>query len=89
MSDYNFNKIKEKVDDSLLNNLSPKVNGKKIPYVHLQQFLQDIFDGKFNKTKEAKKYYSKNIYDKYERKKRSLNTDASKKMKKWQMFMTK
>ena len=80
MTDFNFNKIKEKIDDFVVNNLCPKVNGKKIAYVHLQQFLQDILDGKFNNTREVKEYYSKNIYDKYERKIRSLNTEASKKM---------
>ena len=80
MSDYDFNKIKEKVDDSVVSNLGPKVNGKKIACVHLQQFLQDILDGKFNNTREAKEYYSKNIYDKYERKIRSLNIEAFKKM---------
>ena len=53
---------------------------KKIVYVHLQQFLQDILEGKFNNTREVKEYYSKNIYDKYDRKIRSLNTEASKKM---------
>ena len=53
---------------------------KKIAYVRLQQFLQDILEGKFNNTREVKEYYSKNIYDKYDRKIRSLNTEASKKM---------
>ena len=53
---------------------------KKIAYVRLQQFLQDILEGKFNDTREVKEYYSKNIYDKYDRKIRSLNTEASKKM---------
>ena len=80
VSDYDFTKIKEKLDDSVVNNLGPKVNGKKIAYIHLQQFLQDMLDGKFNNTTEVKEYYSKNIYDKCERKIRSLNTEASKKM---------
>ena len=78
MSNYNFNKIKEKIDDSVVNNLGPKLNGKKIAHVHLQYFLQDILDGKFNNTREVKEYYSKNIYDKHERKIRRLNTEASK-----------
>ena len=69
VSDYNFNKIKLKIDDSVVNNLGPQVNGKKIAYVHLQQFLQDILDGKFNSTREVKESYSRNIYDKYEREK--------------------
>ena len=69
VSDYNFNKIKEKIDDSVVNNLGPKVNGKKIAYVHLQQFLQDILDGRFINTREVKKYYCKNIYEKYQKNK--------------------
>ena len=64
----------------MVNNLGRKVNGKKIAYVYLQQFSQDILDGKFDNTREAREYYSKNIYDKYERKIRSLNTEASKKI---------
>ena len=35
VSDYNVNKMKEEIDDSVVNNLGPKVNGEKIAYVHL------------------------------------------------------
>ena len=77
----NFDKIKKGVDDSVNKNLEPKLDGKRISLslVHLQSFLQDILNGKLNYIKEVKKYYSKNVYDKYE-KKENLNTKSTKEM---------
>ena len=68
------------IDDSVANNLGPKVGGKRTVSSHLKQFLQDILLGKFNNAREAKEYYAKNIYYKYEKKIRDLNTNAAKEM---------
>ena len=56
---YIFNKIKKEVDDSVIKKLGPKINKKKIAYIHLKHFLQDVLLGKFNDTKQPKEYYNK------------------------------
>ena len=78
INDYAFNKLKDEINDAVNKNLGPKISGKKTTYVHLQDFLQDILNGKFNDRKDAKTYYTDNIYDRYERKIRELNTRAAK-----------
>ena len=54
------------VDDAVENKKGPKVDGKKITYHHLHDFLQDILNKKFNDREEARKFYVENILNKYE-----------------------
>ena len=42
--------------------------------------MQDLLNKKFNDREDAKEYYIKNAYDKYERRIRELDTKAVKKM---------
>ena len=50
-------------------------------YLPLQEFLQSIFDGRFNNAKKAREYYTTNIYKNYEIKMNNVYTPAAEEMK--------
>ena len=80
VSDYAFSKVRDKIDNAVNKNIGPRVAGNKVNYLHLQSFLQKILNKDFKNSDEAREYYAENIYKKYEKDVRDLNTAASKEM---------
>ena len=80
INDYAFNKVKDKIDNAVNKNLGPTVAGNKVNYLHLQSVLEKILNKDFKNSYQAREYYAKNIYKKYEKDLRILNTTASKEM---------
>ena len=82
VGEHSFNKIKKEVYDSVNKKLGPVIESKKVSYIHLKHFLEDITHGKFNNTEEARKWYVENILHKYEMKVRKAErmTDAAEEM---------
>ena len=77
---YTFNKLNDEINNAVEKELGPIIGDKKTSYVHLQDFLQSILNGEFNGIEKARNYCKDNIYEKYERKIRELNTKAAKDM---------
>ena len=46
--------------------LGPRVAGNKVNYLQLQSFLEKILNKDFKNSDEAREYFIKNIYEKYE-----------------------
>ena len=67
ISYYAFNKVKDKIDKEVNKILAPRVAGNKVNYLHLQSFLKKILNKDLKNSDEAREYYAKNIYEKYER----------------------
>ena len=70
ISDYAFDRLKDKIDNAVDKNLGPMLGKKKVNYLHLQGFLRSILDGEFNDREQARKYFADNIYDEYRKKKK-------------------
>ena len=72
--------MKDKINNLVNKNLGPRVAGNKVNYLHLQSFLEKLLNKDFKNSDEAREYYLKNIYQKYENDVRDLNTTASEEM---------
>ena len=77
ISDYAFNKVKDKIDNAVNKNIGPRVAGNKVNYLHLQDVLEKILNKDFKNSDEAKEYYIEKIYKKYEKDVKHLNTAVS------------
>ena len=77
VNEYEFNKVRKMVDNAVKSKKGPRVNGKKVTYHHLHDFLEDILNGKFNNREEAKQCYLKNIFNNYEMPVRNNATSSS------------
>ena len=66
LSDYAFNKVKDKIDNEVNKNLGSRVAGNKVNYLHLQNFLEKILNKDFKNSDEAREYCIENVYKKYE-----------------------
>ena len=84
ISDYAFNKMKDKIDNAVSKSLGPRVASNKVNYLHLQSFLERMLNKDFKNSDEAREYYTKNIYEKYEKGERDLLH-----LKKWLMYTMK
>ena len=47
ISDYAFNKVKDKIDNAVNKNIGPRVAGNKVNYLHLQDVLEKILNKDF------------------------------------------
>ena len=68
ISNNAFTLLKNRIGNAVNKNLGPFIDKEKISYLPLQEFLQNILDGRFNNAEEAREYYTKNIYEDYQTK---------------------
>ena len=68
ISNSAFTLLKNRIGNAVNKNLGPFIDKEKISYLPLQEFLQNILDGRFNNAEEAREYYTTNIYEDYQTK---------------------
>ena len=68
ISNNAFTLLKNRIGNAVNKNLGPFIDKEKISYLPLQEFLQNILDGRFNNAEEAREYYTTNIYEDYQTK---------------------
>ena len=68
ISNNAFSLLKNRIGNAVNKNLGPFIDKEKIKYLPLQEFLQNILDGRFNNAEEAREYYTTNIYEDYQTK---------------------
>ena len=68
ISNNAFTLLKNRIGNAVNKNLGPFIDKEKISYLPLQEFLQNILDGRFNNAEEAREYYATNIYEDYQTK---------------------
>ena len=68
ISNNAFTLLKNRIGNAVNKNLGPFIYKEKNNYLPLQEFLQNILDGRFNNAEEAREYYTTNIYEDYQTK---------------------
>ena len=68
ISNNAFTLLKNRIGNAVNKNLGPFIDKEKNNYLPLQEFLQNILDGRFNNAEEAREYYTTNIYEDYQTK---------------------
>ena len=81
MGNFEFKRIRERVNSYVNNGWYSKVSKKSITMNPVKKVLQDIVSGKFNNAEEVKKMYLSNVYvDEQQIRKPGNRTDSKKDM---------